>query len=97
MLVLNLGNAYEQFKQTMDVSEREFPGLASSVDTESFKKFYRIMCAKCPEDIKDISAEEILELWKLIPEYSKYFETGNKPCSAHLVREAHTLTKRRVL
>lgn len=97
MLVLNLEKAVKQIKQAKDVSEKEFPGLPDSVDADSFKKFYRIMCAVCPEDIEDISAEEILELWKNIPQYSKYFETGKTPCSEQIFMHAHSLTKRRVL
>lgn len=97
MYVLDLENAVSMLKKTPDVSAQEFPGLSGKVDAEKFKKFYTVMCARTPEDIADITAEELLELWEHIPEYAVYFEEGKQPCSLDAVGAARSMTTRRIL
>lgn len=72
MFLLNVEDAIAGFKAADDCKET-IPYLEESVDREKFMLFLRIMKAKCPSDISDISVEEIISLYTHIADFSEYF------------------------
>lgn len=93
-----LGN-YLRKAENLAPEVSDFAGLPESVDKKSFELFYRVMCAKTPSEIEDISLEQVIALYALIPEYSEFFEAKENPLvnARENLLHAKSVLKRRVL
>ena len=92
MYLLNADKAIAGFKTAKGCKEGTLC-LDESVDEEKFKVFFRIMKAKDPEEILDISVEEIISLYEYVGDFSKYFH--EKPSYAE--RYAERLKSKRTV
>ena len=72
MYLLNADKAIAGFRNAKGCEEGTLC-LDESVDEEKFRIFLRIMKAKDPADILDISVEEIISLYEYVGDFSKYF------------------------
>lgn len=98
MYQLNLKSAVQQVldAKALNISDYSIP---DTVDAEKFQMFYRIMEAQSPDEIDDISIEDVISLWANVQEFSSYFEEKRSLVSA-IVRNLpnkKSIIKRRVL
>ena len=83
MYVLDIHKALTNLKKQEGVTDtdfgsaRETTGIDDPEEFAKFQKFYQIMTAQTMEDIKDISAEEILDLFPKISDYAELFSVDD--------------------
>lgn len=83
--------------QQKEISDLRFAGLPASIDKSEFEKFYRVMCAKEAAEIKDISTEEVIAMFKNISVFGQYFFDREMPygnISKQLFEEKSQITRR---
>lgn len=98
MYQLNLGSAIQQVLDAKDLTISGY-SIPDTVDAEKFQMFYRIMEAQSPDEIDDISIEDIISLWDNVQEFSSYFEEKRSLVSAIVCNlpNKKSIIKRRVL
>lgn len=99
MFTLNLAGVAKDFEKVSGTDVNDpFPFL-SKEDREAgdFPTFFQIMQAKTPEELADISLEQVILLLQKIPKYSGYLETKANPMHSAVprLREAKSHTPRR--
>ena len=101
MYTLDLKNLVKTLEKEEMETDPKFPFLTKE-DREAgdFPLFYRIMEAKTPEEIQDISLDQIMNLLHKVPHYGSYLTKKLSPLSQAVPKlmsaESH-LPKRRVL
>lgn len=98
MYVLNLEKAIQMVKSSESVPLQGMV-LPDEIDKDKFETFFRIMEASAPEDIEDISLEEIISMWNYLNEFVPLFE--EKECLASMalrqLPSKHSVMRRRIL
>lgn len=93
MYVVDPEKAIAGFKAAEDMDADSY-SLSKEIDRVDFDKFYRIMTAKTPDDISDISTEDILGMFAKIGIYAPYFEEKSDPIALVAQRLGETKTVR---
>lgn len=99
MFYLDTDKAVAAVNDAESVGTGLFDGLPSDIDKDKFHMFYRIMTAETPEEIADISTEDVISLWEFVPRFSPYFEGKGNPLSNgfSILDNTKSIIRRRIL
>jgi len=100
MYILNTEKLLDGIKRLTSVDEHLATLKLEDEDQANFEIFYRIMTAKKPEDIGDISFEEVFLQFSLAPDYWKYFRFDAKDRAKsikNMLQQTPSIVRRRII